>query len=104
MSAVPFFRLKCDGDCGRWLSDVTMNGVAKLTKVRSRALVFMDAAEAMENSRTVGWTKCQCPDDVREFVADKPAHLHAATCEVGQGKSLCGNCRAKTEIGDRDHG
>lgn len=89
MSAVAFFRLKCDGGCGRWLSDVVGDNVPKLTTVRSRALVFPDAGEAMDQSVTVGWTKCRCP--LQAGLTDK----HTSWCEVGQGVSLCGNCRAK---------
>lgn len=74
MSAIEFFRLQCDGGCGRWLSDITGNGVARLTTVRSRALVFETGSLAMDASVTVGWTK----DGERE-----------------RGLSLCGNCRAK---------
>lgn len=74
MSAVEFFRVQCDGGCGRWLSDITGNDVARLTTVRSRALVFGTGSEAMDASVTVGWTKGP---------------------ERAAGVSLCGNCRAK---------
>lgn len=89
MSAVAFFRLKCDGGCERWLSDVVGRNVPKLTSVRSRALTFLDAEEALETSATVGWTKCRCttPDSTR----------HRLDCEVAEGVSLCGNCRARKE-------
>ncbi len=75
MSAVEFFRVQCDGGCGRWLSDITGNDIARLTTVRGRALVFDTGREAMDASVKVGWTK------------DTP--------ERAAGVSLCGNCRAK---------
>jgi len=83
MSAVAFFRLQCDGGCGRWLSDVTARGLAKVTTVRSRALVFPDAGEAMDQSVEVGWTKGQG--------------------EMTQGVSLCGTCRARRKK-ETEHG
>jgi len=97
MSAVAFFRLKCDGGCDRWLSDILSNDVARLTKGRGRALTFTTVPDAVRAGVTVGWTKCSCDPDVQEFVADRPAHLHTPTCEVAQHLALCGNCRAKKE-------
>jgi len=85
VSAVAFFRLKCDGDCGRWLSDVTTHGLAKMTSVWGRALTFTTDMEAVRMSMSVGWTKC----------AGCPASEHLDSCEVVRGVSLCGNCRAK---------
>ncbi len=76
MSTVEFFRLQCDGGCGRWLSDITPRGLAKLTLVQSRARVFDTGSGAMDASVRVGWTK----------EGERP-----------QGLSLCGNCRAKKQ-------
>ena len=85
MSAVAFFRLKCDGSCDRWLSDVTGNGLARMTTRWGRALTFTTIMEAIRFSMSVGWTKC----------LDCPASEHRDDCEVVRGVSLCGNCRAK---------
>jgi hypothetical protein len=76
VSVVEFFRLQCDGGCGRWLSDITPRGLARMTVYASRALVFDTGSEAMDASVQVGWTK----------EGERP-----------QGLSLCGNCRAKKQ-------
>jgi len=95
MSAVAFFRLKCDGGCDRWLSDILSNDVARLTKVRGRALTFATEAEAEQASITVGWTK-HLKDGCMAVEGDR-AWMHSRNCEVAQRLSLCGNCRAKKE-------
>jgi hypothetical protein len=91
VSAVAFFRLQCDGECGRWLSDVTGNGVPKVTTVRSRALVFPDAEEALALGAEVGWSECRCNGGKAKDPADSPPH--AGDCEVACGVVICGSCR-----------
>ena len=96
MSAVAFFRLKCDGGCGRWLSDITGNNVARITSSQGRALTFVTHEEAEQAAVTVGWTKCRCtmPDSTR----------HGLDCEVTNHRALCGNCRARILKGAPVHG
>lgn len=87
MSAVAFFRLRCDGGCGRWLSDITGNDVARLTSSQGRALTFVTHEEAEQAAVTVGWTKCRCPRDI--------VKSHLNECEKANHRALCGNCRAR---------
>lgn len=56
---VTIYRVKCEGPCGRYLSDI-IDGHGRLTVRPSKALTFTDAGEAASIQRQV-FNQGLCP-------------------------------------------